>query len=88
MSNKINMLRAALKETNGRIFSVDFVKKDGTLRTLQGRINVTSPLKGGVNTASHIEKYFTVFDMQKQQYRHVNLETVKRVKCGDFEFSA
>lgn len=83
--NKINLVREAIKETKGCIFSVDFIKKDKTLRNMQARIDVTAPLKGGVNTTAHIDKYYTVYDMKIQQYRNVNLEAVKRLKCGKIE---
>ena len=44
------------------------------------RIGVKKYLKGGYNTVSHIPKYLTVYSMDAEGYRNVNLETVTQVK--------
>lgn len=71
-----------LKEMVGaKIFSVIFQKKDGTLREMVCRLGVTKHLKGGelgYNPADF--NYLTVFDMQKQEYRTINVNTLKRIK--------
>lgn len=73
---KMDFIRQELKNCNGRFFTVSFVKKDGSARVLTGRLGVKTPLVGGVNTVSHIEKYLTVWDSRKKEYRNVNLQTV------------
>lgn len=85
MSNKVNMVKAAIKATSGKMFSVTFTKKNGELRTMIARTDVTSPLRGGENTVAHKPEYITVFDMQKKQYRHVNSLTVQSLTCGDMK---
>ena len=77
-----NEIRSAIK--TGKIFSVTFTKKDGTLRDMIARSGVKKHLKtdGTPSTTSHIPKYFTVFDMQKEAYRNINVETICKFKCG------
>ena len=71
-----------LKEMVGsKIFSVIFQKKDGTLREMVCRLGVTKHLKGGELKYSPEDfNYLTVFDMQKQEYRTINVNTLKRIK--------
>lgn len=64
----------------GRIATVTFIKKDGTLREMNCRKGVTSHLKGGVSTTANIPHLMTVFDNQKGEYRSINLNTVIRVR--------
>jgi hypothetical protein len=64
----------------GRIFSVQFIKKDGSQRKMTCRQGVKKHLRGGINTTRHIKKYLTVFSINDKGYRTVNLETIKQVK--------
>jgi len=70
---------------NGKIFSVDFIKKDGSLRSLTCRKGVTKYLKGGENTTRHIKclknipVYQTVYSLEDEGYRNINLKTIKKI---------
>lgn len=92
--NKIAMVKSILESANGRIFSVDFEKKDGSLRHMVCRTGVTSKLSpkpleeklcvnGTTNTVAHKIEYLTVFDMIKKEYRNINTATLRNFKCGD-----
>lgn len=67
-----------IEESNGKFVSVVFTKKDGTLRSLNGRIGVVKHLKGGKSTVDH-DKYLVLFDVINGGYRCVNRETIQRV---------
>lgn len=69
-----------IEQTKGRFFTVTFIKKDGTQRTLNGRVGVTKHLKGSVSRAG--DQYITVFDVKNGGYRSVNKDTVKEIKFG------
>ena len=69
-----------IEQTKGRFFTVTFIKKDGTQRTLNGRVGVTKHLKGGVSRAG--DQYITVFDVKNGGYRSVNKDTIKEIKFG------
>lgn len=77
MKTEIEQLKDLL---GGKIFSVVFQKKDGTLREMVCRLGVTKHLKGGVKKYdSDALNYLTVFDMQKQDYRTINVNTLKSI---------
>lgn len=78
------MLVNLVKSTVGnKIFSVEFVKKDGTLRKMHCRLNVKKHLKGGTKKYNaEARNLLTVFDLQKKQYRTINLNTIQRLTCG------
>lgn len=64
-------------DTAGLIFSAYFAKTDGTMRTMVCRRGVTKYRKGG--TLPYDPKTYQllpVFDMQKREYRSVNLATL------------
>lgn len=64
------------------IFSVKFIKKDGTERDMICRFNVVSHLRGGRNTSEGNESIRTVFDMQKKAYRKFNVDTIKQLRLN------
>jgi hypothetical protein len=65
--------------SNGKIFTVTFIKKDGSTRVLNGRLGVTKHLKGGVSTLDP-DQYITVYDLQSEGYRAINRATIIDVK--------
>jgi hypothetical protein len=69
----------------GSIFTVDFVKKDGSLRVMNCRTGVKSHLTPNPKREKPAmpSNMVTVFDMQKGQYRHINVDTTRSIKaCG------
>lgn len=65
-----------INDTQGKIFAVQFTKKDGTLRMMLARLGVQKNLKGGTNGASEKNGLITVWDMVANGYRMINLETL------------
>ena len=76
MSNTLEALDKIIESTNGRFFTVCFVKKDNTERLLTGRLGVTKHLKGGKSTIDNT-KYITVYDTRAKGYRAINRDTIK-----------
>ncbi len=74
-------IESVLKATQGKFFTVVFVKKDGTTRIMNARLGVSKHLKGGQSTLDPAQ-YLTVYDMQSEGYRAVNLATIISVTCG------
>lgn len=73
---KINLL-------NGLFFTVEFIKKDGTIRKMNCRtgvkkylsnngkqIKLTSPIDNGI---------LRVYDIHSKGYRSINLDTIKKI---------
>ena len=69
---------------NGKFFSVEFTKKDGTLRKLHGRSGVVRYTNGKGRKYNPSELgYITVFDLQAKDYRLVDARTI--VKLNNIE---
>jgi hypothetical protein len=64
--------------SNGKFVSITFIKKDGSIRVLNGRLGVTKYLKGGVSTLDP-EQYITIFDVVKKGYRAINRNTIQSI---------
>jgi hypothetical protein len=54
-------LKSMLKHTAGKFFNVKFLKKDGSKRSLTGRLGVTSHLKGGENKVEALKSLNKLF---------------------------
>lgn len=62
-----------------KIFTVTFEKKDGTLRVLNGRLDVKKHLKGG-SKGYDKSNLLTVYDLKNKGYRTVNLDKITKLK--------
>ena len=66
-----------------QIFSVKFIKKDGSLREMVCRLGVKKHLKGGeLAYDAKSLGYLPVFDMQKEDYRMINTNTIVEIKIN------
>jgi hypothetical protein len=74
------MLEYIFKTIGGKFFTIEFVKANGHVRVLNGRLGVTKHLKGGF--AKGKENYIIVYDVKAKGYRSVNKNTILRVSCG------
>jgi len=83
-----NNIREAIKNTGSKIFSVQFVKKDGTIRDMVCRTGVKKDLKGiGLNYDPISKGLLCVFDMQKNGYRMINVNTITKIKIEGTEWN-
>jgi hypothetical protein len=72
----LELAKSAIENSNGRIFSVKFLKKDGTVRDMTCRLGVKKHVKGvGLNYCPQEHDLITVFDMGKKDYRSVPLDS-------------
>ena len=59
---------------DGRIFFVEFTKKDGSIRRMTCRKGVSKGVNGNGMSYRPLGKgLLTIFDMDKQEYRMINL---------------
>lgn len=66
-----------------RIFSVSFIKKDGTRREMVCRRGVTKYVKGvGMSYDPALYDLVTVFDMQKNEYRSIPVNRLLSLKLN------
>jgi len=85
----IAKLKAHRESGGGRIFAVTFEKRDGSgERSMRARFKVKSALKGGKLPYNAEEQaLLTVFDIEEQDYRSVNLLGLKSLKIDGVEYT-
>lgn len=75
------------KAKSGKIFSVQFVKKNGEVRDMTARLGVKKHLKGGDKKYEPKTRgMLCVYDLQKEGYRTINFNTIKRIKMDGQTF--
>lgn len=77
-----------IKDTKGKFFTVTFIKKDGSERVMNARLGVKVYLKGGELPYNPDEKgLIPVYDVKTGGYRMVNVNTIKKLKIGNNEYT-
>ena len=73
--------------TSGKIFTAQFIKKDGSRRLMNCRTNVKKFTNGkGLNFDPIARNLLPVYDLKKKDYRFINLSTLISVKIGGKEY--
>lgn len=77
-----------LEETNnGRIFFVEFTKKDGSVRRMTARKRVTKGVKGvGLAYKPLGKGLMNAFDMDKQEFRMIDLTKVRKFSVNNHKY--
>lgn len=74
-------MREQILSKGNKIFSVTFIKKDGSTRRMVARLGVRKGVKGvGMSFSPSEKNLMVVFDMHKRAFRMVNLETIVELK--------
>jgi WYL_2, Sm-like SH3 beta-barrel fold len=77
-----------IKSTRGAFFGVSFVKTDGSVRDMVCRLGVTKGIKGtGMAYEPREQGLLPVFDVSKDSYRMINLNTLRRVTVDGQTFA-
>jgi hypothetical protein len=74
----ITTVKTILLINSDKFFTVEFIKKDGTTRKMNGRFGVTKHLKGGVSLNS-TPTSLVMYDVQARGYQTINLDKVKQI---------
>ena len=78
---KFTKVLEEIQTANNTIFSVEFIKKDGSVRNMVARLHVKKGLNGKGMAYNPIEKgLLPVWDMQKNGFRMINLKTVTKLQ--------
>jgi len=87
-------VRDFLLSRSGRMMTIQFIKKDGSRRTLNGRVNVTAYQTGGEKTTN--DRYVVVWESPKPhqhggapegRYRNVNTSTVEFIRADGMDIN-
>tara|TARA_B110000285_G_scaffold54818_1_gene62448 strand:+ start:702 stop:965 length:264 start_codon:yes stop_codon:yes gene_type:complete len=72
---------AQIQTAENTIFSIEFIKKDGTVRNMVARLNVKKGVNGNGMSYDPIAKgLLPVWDMQKNAFRMINMKTVTKLQ--------
>ena len=83
VSTKADVARQIINAQNGKFFTAVFTSKvDGTEKVINGRGGVFKYSKGGTNNISNKKDLLSVFNVQKMEYRAINLEGIKEIRAG------
>jgi hypothetical protein len=80
--------KGLIKSTKGKFFTTTFIKKDGSERVMNARLEVKAYLKGGsLSYDAESKGLLPVWDPQAQKqtgngYRMLNLNTITHLKIG------
>jgi uncharacterized protein (DUF1015 family) len=79
-----------IKQTNGRIVQISFIKDSGHSRTINGRVGVKYKGKtSGYRMDSGSRAFFLVYSMRDQGFRRIDVERVISIKVdGLYIFNA
>ena len=83
MQVSLEKLQDIVINSDGKLFSASFIKKDGSTRNIVCRLGVKSYIKGSGKPSYALKKdnpYQLVFDFQKSAYRVINMETLFKIK--------
>ena len=78
-----------LKDSKGKIFGVKFVKRGtGERRVMSARLGVSKGVKGiGLQYDPESRQLMPVYDMHKQAYRMINLDTMYTINIKGQDYS-
>ena len=86
MTISINTARKIIADEGGKFFKAKFIKKDNTIRTMNCRKGVTKHLRGGTSTIAHKDNLVSVYDMQAEGYRSINLDTLLELDANGVHY--
>ena len=87
-TKRAEVAETILSRAEGQIVSVTFVKRDNTVRVLNGRAGVRKGVNGkGMAYAPKERGLYPLFDMQKEAFRMANLNTASEIKVGGVRFA-
>ena len=76
------MINDLFKINGSKFFTVTFIKKDQSIRTINGRLGVQKHLKGGECTLDK-NKFLIVYSIADAGYRAINKETILSINMGN-----
>jgi len=78
---KSQAIQAAIKQAGGKLFTIEYIKKDGTQSKTTGRRGVVSHLRGGGSPVP--DHLMTVFTFKGGgQYKRIIKENLIGFRCG------
>jgi hypothetical protein len=86
INEKREFVTNLLENQHGKFFTVEFVGVNGDFHKINGRLHVAKFSHGGKNPANGKPHLVTAFNVQKMQYRNINLDGVTKIHAGNQEY--
>lgn len=84
-NNNMNTeLETLIANSKGRFFSITFKKKDGSIRTINGKNKYLAYLRGG-ESYGRAAGYVPFIDRNKKNWASAHKDAVLSFKCGEIE---
>jgi len=77
-------LASMIEQSNGKMLTVTFIKKDGTQRVLNGRLGVKKYVKNADFKKSSVDT-ITIYDVKNKGYRSVSRDSIVAIRCNGIE---
>ena len=74
----------AIYDSKGRFLTIEFLKKDGSLRKINGRLGVKKYLAGGSSTLDQ-SKFIIIYDLIAKGYRAINKSSIISVNTTNLK---
>ena len=81
----MNNVKAHIESLGGKFFTATFIKKDGSIRTMNCRTDVKKHLRGGRNPNQNPDHVF-VYDLESGGYRTIDTTKVIEIHSQGFTF--
>lgn len=84
-----NKAKELINKSNNKIFTAEFIKKDGTHRLMNARLGVKKGLKENAKPKPYEPSKYNligVYDMQINKYRMINLNTLKKLSINKIRY--
>ena len=72
------MIKQFINEASNKFMTVTFIKKDNTVRTINGRMNVKKHLRGGECRLNR-DKFLIIYSTADKGYRAINKDSILSV---------
>lgn len=72
------MIKQFINEASNKFMTVTFIKKDNTVRTINGRMNVKKYLRGGKCKLNR-DKFLILYSNADKGYRAINKDSILSV---------
>ena len=84
--NASRTMAKMIEESNGKMVTVEWIKNNGELRKLNGRMGVKKGTKGGVRTTDPA-KYICIHE-NNNGFRNINKDIIISLSCNGVKVTA
>lgn len=77
-----NVVARLIDEAGTQVFSLRYIRKDGTEGEAVFHAKVSYNLKGGEDSTKHIPVYRSLYNVQKKRWSKVNLQNITKARIN------